>query len=44
MQYIEIAIAIIGAVALAWIADLLTGRRGMGAVILVALVSAACRR
>ncbi|WP_303719218.1 transglycosylase [Brevundimonas naejangsanensis] len=42
MQYIEIAIAIIGAVALAWIADLLTGRRGMGAVILVALVSAAC--
>jgi len=42
VQYIEIAIAIIGAVALAWIADLLTGRRGIGAVILVALVSAAC--
>jgi len=42
VQYIEIAIAVVGAVALAWIADLLTGRRGIGAVILVALVSAGC--
>ena len=42
MPYIEIAIAVVGARALAWIADLLTGRRGIGAVILVAMVSAAC--
>ena len=42
MPYIEIAIAVVGALTLAWIADLLTGRRGIGAVILVALVSGAC--
>lgn len=42
MQYVEIAIAVIGALALAWIADLLTGRRGLGATVLVAMVSAAC--
>ncbi|MCH4269606.1 MAG: transglycosylase [Brevundimonas sp.] len=42
MQYIEIAIALAGALGLAWIADLLTGRRGLGGTILVALVSAAC--
>lgn len=42
MQYVEIAIALAGALILAWVADLLTGRRGIGAVILVALVSAAC--
>ncbi|SPU47056.1 transglycosylase [Brevundimonas diminuta] len=42
MQYVEIAIALAGALGLAWIADLLTGRRGLGGTILVALVSGAC--
>jgi len=42
VPYIEIAIAVAGALLLAWVADLLTGRRGIGAVMLVALVSGAC--
>lgn len=42
MQYVEIAMAVAGALALAWIADLLTGRRGLGGTALVALVCAAC--
>lgn len=42
MQYVEIAIALAGALGLAWITDLLTGRRGLGGTILVALVSGAC--
>jgi DNA segregation ATPase FtsK/SpoIIIE-like protein len=42
VQYVEIAIALAGALGLAWIADLLTGRRGLGGTILVALVSGAC--
>ena len=40
--YADIAIAVVGALVLAWIADLLTGRRGLGGTILVALVSSAC--
>ncbi|MBN9479669.1 MAG: hypothetical protein J0I52_05480 [Bordetella sp.] len=42
MQYVEIAVALTGALGLAWIADLLTGRRGLGGAILVTLVSGAC--
>ena len=40
--YADIAIAVIGALVLAWIADLLTGRRGLGGTILVAAVGAGC--
>ncbi|MEN5168530.1 transglycosylase [Brevundimonas pondensis] len=40
--YADIAIAIVGALVLAWIADLLTGRRGLGGTILVAAVGAGC--
>ncbi len=41
MQYADIAIAILGAFALAWLADLLTGRRGLFATSLVSGVAAA---
>ena len=40
--YADIAIAVVGALVLAWIADLLTGRRGLGGTILVATVGAGC--
>ena len=40
--YADIAIAVVGALVLAWIADLLTGRRGLGGTILVAAVGAGC--
>lgn len=40
--YADIAVAVVGALALAWIADLLTGRRGLGGTILVAAMGAAC--
>ena len=40
--YTDIAIAVVGALVLAWIADLLTGRRGLGGTILVAAVVAGC--
>lgn len=42
MQYADIAIAILGVLALAWSSDLLSGRRGFGGAILVAAVGAAC--
>lgn len=42
MQYLEIVIAAAGAVALAWVANLLASRRELGPTVLVALVSAAC--
>ena len=42
MQYADLALAALGAFALAWITDLLTGRRGLGAASLVAAVGAAC--
>lgn len=42
MQYADIAIAALGVLALAWLADLLGGRRGLGGVLLVAAVGAGC--
>ena len=42
MQYADIAIAILGVLALAWASDMLSGRRGFGGAILVASVGAAC--
>ncbi len=41
-EYAEVVIAITGAFALAWVADLLTGRRGLFAASLVALTGATC--
>jgi hypothetical protein len=42
VEYADIAAAVAGALALAWIADLLTGRRGYIATMLVSGVGAAC--
>ena len=42
LQYLDIAIAILGAFALAWLADLLTGRRGLFATSLVSGGAAVC--
>ncbi len=42
MQYADIAIAGVGVLALAWVADLLTGRRGFFATSLVSLTGAVC--
>lgn len=42
MQYADIAAAVLGGLLLAWIADLLTGRRGLGGTILVSGVGLAC--
>lgn len=40
MQHADIVIAVLGAFALAWLADLLTGRRGLFATSLVSAVAA----
>lgn len=40
MQYADIIIAVLGAFALAWLADLFTGRRGLFATSLVSGVAA----
>ena len=40
MQHVDIVIAVLGAFALAWLADLLTGRRGLFATSLVSAVAA----
>ena len=40
MQHADIVIAILGAFALAWLADLITGRRGLFATSLVSGVAA----
>ena len=40
MQHADIAIAVLGAFALAWLADLFTGRRGLFATSLVSGVAA----
>ncbi len=40
MQYADIAAAVAGGLLLAWIADLLTGRRGFGGTSLVSGVAA----
>lgn len=42
MQYADIAIAVAGGLLLAWIADLLTGRRGLGGTALVSGVGVVC--
>jgi hypothetical protein len=42
VQYAEIVAAVLGGLALAWIADLATGRRGLGATVLVSGVGLAC--
>ncbi|WP_372708046.1 transglycosylase [Brevundimonas sp.] len=40
MQYADIVIAVLGAFTLAWLADMLTGRRGLFATSLVSGVAA----
>ncbi len=42
VQYLDVVAAVIGAVALAWIADLMTGRRGLFATLLVSGTGAVC--
>ncbi|CAN5211233.1 hypothetical protein BH10PSE2_BH10PSE2_26060 [soil metagenome] len=42
MQYADIAIAVVGVLLVAWIADQLGGRRGFGGASLVAGVGAVC--
>lgn len=42
MEYADIAGAVAGALVVAWIADLLTGRRGYVATLLVSGVGAVC--
>ena len=42
LEYADILIAGVGVFALAWIADLATGRRGLFAASLVAFTGAAC--
>ncbi len=42
LPYVEIIIAVLGAFALAWLADLVTGRRGLFATSLVSAVAAVC--
>ena len=42
LEYADIAVALAGAFVLAWVADLLTGRRGLFAASLVAFTGAAC--
>ncbi len=40
LQHVDIVIAVLGAFALAWLADLVTGRRGLFATSLVSAVAA----
>lgn len=42
VEYADVIMAAAGAAVLAWIADLLGGRRGLGARMLVAAVGAGC--
>ncbi|NBW07847.1 MAG: transglycosylase [Caulobacteraceae bacterium] len=42
MQYADIVVAVLGVLAVAWIADLLSGKRGYFAALLVAGVGAVC--
>lgn len=42
LEYADIALAVAGVFALAWIADLFTGRRGLFAASLVAFTGAVC--
>lgn len=42
MEYADIIVAVVGTFVLAWIADQLTGRRGLFATLLVSGVGALC--
>ncbi|ADL01213.1 hypothetical protein MMB232_01842 [Brevundimonas subvibrioides] len=42
MEYADIVAALVGVFAVAWIADMLTGRRGLFAASLVSATGAAC--
>lgn len=42
MQYLEAGVVILATVAIAWAADQLAGRRGVGIATLVALTGAGC--
>ena len=42
MEHADIVVAVVGVFAVAWIADLLTGRRGLFTASLVAATGAAC--
>ncbi|KQS56234.1 MAG: transglycosylase [Brevundimonas sp.] len=42
MQYADVVMAVLGAALLAWIADLVTGRRGFFATSLVSTTGAIC--
>jgi len=42
VEYADIIVAVVGAFALAWIADQLTGRRGLFATLLVSGIGALC--
>ncbi|MFN3815965.1 transglycosylase [Brevundimonas sp.] len=42
MQYLDIILAVAGALALGWVADLLTGGRGIARCLLASVTGAAC--
>ena len=42
MEYADIVMAAIGAAAVAWVADLLGGKRGLGGALLISAIGAAC--
>ena len=42
MPYVELAVTVVVAVALAWLADLVTGRRDLPGFVVVALTGAVC--
>ena len=42
LEYADIVVAVVGAFVLAWMADLMTGRRGLFAASLVAYTGAVC--
>ena len=42
MEYADVVLAVVGVFALGWIADLLTGRRGLFGATLVSATGAAC--
>ncbi len=42
VQYLDVMIAVLATVALAWVADLMTGRRGLFATLLVSGTGAVC--
>jgi uncharacterized membrane protein YeaQ/YmgE (transglycosylase-associated protein family) len=42
VQHLDIILAVVGALALGWIADLLTGGRGIARTLLTSVTGAAC--